>query len=160
MLAIRIFGLLEAEAGPLTVLSLPPNFAALVRIITGQQLSTAVARAIYEQLSASITLEPEAFLVIEDAPLRAAGLSFAKMASCWAVAAALVTGTLDLDACKTQPEFEVMKALTAIKGVGPWTAEIFKLFSSASTSSRLATSRCSGPMPLSKALSLLLKPAS
>lgn len=124
----RDFRAIEAEAGPLTVLSLPANFAALVRIIAGQQLSTAVARAIYERLAASIELEPEAFLALSDEPLRAAGLSFAKIAACRAVATAIVTGALDLEACKTLPEPEVMAALTAIKGIGPWTAEIFMLF--------------------------------
>lgn len=119
---------IEAEAGPLRVLSLPPNFAALVRIIAGQQLSTAVARAIYERLANSVSLEPETFLTVEDAALRAAGLSFAKIATCRAVATALVTETLDLEVCKTQPELEVMATLTAIKGIGPWTAEIFMLF--------------------------------
>ncbi|HEY9840277.1 MAG: DNA-3-methyladenine glycosylase [Candidatus Sericytochromatia bacterium] len=119
---------IEAEAGPLTVLTLPPSFAALVRIIVGQQLSTAVARAIFERLRQSVSLEPAALLEASDETLKAAGLSRAKIACCRAAAAALAEGHLDLEACRSLDQAQVMAALTAIKGIGPWTAEIFMLF--------------------------------
>lgn len=119
---------IEAAAGPLTMLYLPPTFAALVRIVVGQQLSTRAARTIFERLSRAIELEPEALLAASDETLAAGGLSRAKIQACRNLADALLSGRLNLEALQTLSQPEVMAALTSIKGVGPWTAEIFMLF--------------------------------
>lgn len=122
------FARIEAEAGPVTTLQLPPTFAALVRIVIGQQLATRVARVIFQKLAAAVPLEPDGFLQASDAELAAAGLSRAKQACCRALAQALNDGSLNLAACEMADDQSVWSALTAIRGVGPWTAEIFMLF--------------------------------
>lgn len=119
---------IEAAAGPLTMLYLPPTFAALVRIVVGQQLSTRAARTIFERLSQAIELAPEALLAASDETLAASGLSRAKIQACRNIADALLSGRLNLERLPTLGQPEVMAALTSIKGVGPWTAEIFMLF--------------------------------
>lgn len=119
---------IEAEAGPVKVLALPPNFAALVRIIVGQQLSTRSARTIYGHLEATVDFEPARFLAAPEQTLCAAGLSQAKIACCRAAAQAICHGDLNLEACQNQDQQEVQACLTRIKGIGPWTAELFMLF--------------------------------
>ncbi|MEG6507819.1 DNA-3-methyladenine glycosylase 2 family protein [Methyloligella sp. 2.7D] len=117
------------------VAGLPPlrrheaGFSGLARIVTGQQLSTASAAAIWGRLEALITpFEADAFLTISDDTLRSAGLSAGKIATLRGVAEAVSSGALDLDALRDAPEDELREALTALKGVGPWTADIYMMF--------------------------------
>lgn len=122
------FARIEAMAGPLTLLVLPPTFSALVRIIVGQQLSTQSAKVIYFRLLDSIVLEPAPFLKVPDNRLKEVGLSRAKIETCRSVAYSILDDTLNLDACQAMEAAEVLSRFTAIKGIGPWTAELFLLF--------------------------------
>ncbi|MBY0404339.1 MAG: hypothetical protein K2X66_10610, partial [Cyanobacteria bacterium] len=128
------------------VLQLPPTFQALVRIIVGQQLSTKAARTIYGRLEEAIPLTPENLLKASDETLRGAGLSRAKLLTCRAVAQAFESGVLDFSAWELRgktlgtPDDLLMESpsvlendplyrrLLGIKGIGPWTAELFMLF--------------------------------
>lgn len=105
-----------------------PGFEGLARIIVGQQLSIASAEAIWRRVSITVTpMEPASLLVLTDEDLRAAGLSRAKVRTLRAITEAVDNG-LNLEKLAVEPESTVHEALTAVHGVGPWTADIFLLF--------------------------------
>ena len=107
----------------------PAGFPSLCSIITSQQVSLASAAAIFGRFSKLLDpLTPAAVLAAEDAVFREAGQSRAKQATLLAIAAEVAERGLDLDAlCALDPE-EATARLTAIRGVGPWTAELYLLF--------------------------------
>lgn len=119
-----------ARAGEVPLRRTPPGFASLAAIVVSQQVSRASADAIFGRLTRLLDpLTPQAVLARGEAPLREAGLSRPKQATLLAVAAEVAANGLDLDAlCGLDPA-EAMARLTAIHGVGPWTAEIYLLFS-------------------------------
>jgi DNA-3-methyladenine glycosylase II len=107
----------------------PLGFAGLIRIIVGQQVSTASAAAILARLGAVLPdLEAPAFLALDDESLAAVGFSRAKIAYGRALAEAVVSGRLDSAELAVLEDEEAIAHLTAIKGVGRWTAEIYLLF--------------------------------
>ena len=106
-----------------------PGFAGLAAIIMSQQVSTASATAIFGRLQARIVpLEAAEIAQATDEDLRACGLSSAKIRALRAVAQAIVEGGLDLKALGGLDAEDAHKALIAVKGIGPWTADIFLLF--------------------------------
>lgn len=122
------FAQIEAIAGPLNVRRGEPTFAALVRTIVGQQLSAKAAGTIYTRLTEQMVVVPESILMATDEQLRSCGFSRAKVNTCKALAEALCSGQLSLDFSDRTSDAEIMASLTKIKGIGPWTAEIFMLF--------------------------------
>ena len=119
---------IAAGAGALPLRRHPATFAELTRIITAQQVSLASAAAIQSRLEALIVpFEAATLNRLSDEELGSAGLSRAKIASFRAVAAA-IEGGLDLSALAELPGEEAARELVAIRGVGPWTAEVFLLF--------------------------------
>ena len=105
------------------------GFKGLARVIVGQQLSVASAGAIWGRLEAiAQPFTPASFVKLPEKDLRQAGLSVAKIATLRGVAAAIDAGSLDLDALTDAPEDVVHAKLTALKGIGPWTADIYILF--------------------------------
>jgi DNA-3-methyladenine glycosylase II len=105
------------------------GFAGLAAIIMSQQVSTASATAIFGRLQARIVpLEAAEIAKATDGDLRACGLSSAKIRALRAVAQAIVEGGLDLKALGGLDAGDAHKALIAVKGIGPWTADIFLLF--------------------------------
>lgn len=114
--------------GPPPLWSRPPGFGTLVFIILEQQVSLASARAAYERLLAVVSpLTPSAFLALDDDTLRACGFSRQKSAYCRNLAQQLIAGALDLDALAALPDDDVRTRLCALKGIGPWSAEIYLL---------------------------------
>jgi DNA-3-methyladenine glycosylase II len=106
-----------------------PGFAGLAAIIVSQQVSTASASAIFGRLEARIVpLEPARLAETTEDDLRACGLSTAKVHALRAAAAAILEGALDLAGLAALDAEDAHKALVAVKGVGPWTADIFLLF--------------------------------
>ena len=109
-----------------------PHFDALVQAIVYQQLAGPAAAAIHRRLIAAVdgTLTPERLLALPPESLRAAGLSGAKAASVTDLAAKVLDGTVLLDpvGLREESDAEVVKRLTAVRGIGPWTAEIFMMF--------------------------------
>jgi DNA-3-methyladenine glycosylase II len=105
------------------------GFAGLCAIVVSQQLSTASAGAIWSRLSA-------AFDPFHHEPLRLAradklariGLSKPKIKTMKALGAAVAQGVIDLDALGRMEADEAHAALTALHGIGPWTADIYLLF--------------------------------
>lgn len=118
----------ERTVGRLAPRTRSPGFASLVRILVGQQLSTLAATAIFARLEAEGPLAPEFFLRRSPDELRAYGLSGQKSAYCRDLAAAVERGVLDLDGIVALADEEAIERLTAIKGIGRWTAEIYLLF--------------------------------
>ncbi|MCW5719018.1 MAG: DNA-3-methyladenine glycosylase 2 family protein [Bauldia sp.] len=117
-----------AASGRLPVRRAPAGFEGLARIVVSQQLSVPSAEAIWRKLNLAIPqLTPEAILSAPDPILRGAGLSSGKVRTLRAVADAAVSG-LDLAGLAARPSEEAHAALTVVKGIGPWTADIYLLF--------------------------------
>jgi DNA-3-methyladenine glycosylase II len=117
------------KAGEVTLRTGELGFAGMARVICNQQLSTASASAIWSRVAALPgATAPESFLRLDELTLRAAGLSGAKIRAMRAVAEAVNAGSLDFAAAEDLPAEEALAHLTAVKGVGPWTAEIYLLF--------------------------------
>jgi DNA-3-methyladenine glycosylase II len=102
-----------------------PGFGALLRAIVSQQVSTAAARAIWARLEGAGLTDPAAIRAAADDDLRAAGLSRQKLRS----VRALAGSGIDFAALATAPEDEIVARLTAVPGIGRWTAEIYAMFS-------------------------------
>ncbi len=115
-----------------------PNFSprdpfhALVRAVVSQQLSTKAADTIEGRVIALVGgedgLTPSSLLALEPAALRAAGLSGAKTAYLRDLATHVIDGRLDLHGLKHKTDDEIVVAITAIKGFGRWSAEMFLMF--------------------------------
>lgn len=105
------------------------GFEGLARIVVGQQLSVASAAAIWARTEAAVSpFEAPRLLATPDAVLRAAGLSVGKVRTLRAVATAIAGEGLDLDGLAEHSEPAVHETLTAIPGIGPWTADVYILF--------------------------------
>ena len=106
-------------------------YGALLRSIVGQQLSTKAAHRIYERLTEPFggrAPAPRELLAADPESLRAAGISRAKVAYLRDLAARVEDGELSLDRLAELPDEEVSAQLTAVKGVGQWTADMFLIF--------------------------------
>ncbi len=120
---------LIAVGGPPPLRHREAGFAGLAAIIVAQQVSTASATAILARLQARIVpLEAVEIAKATEEDLRACGLSGAKIRALRALAQAIVENGLDLAGLGGFDAEEAHKALVAVKGVGPWTADIFLLF--------------------------------
>jgi DNA-3-methyladenine glycosylase II len=107
----------------------PPGFEGLAWIVVGQQVSTASATAIWGRLRAILEPPtPEAFLRLTDEDLRTAGLSTGKVRTIRAAALEILEGRLPLDRLHDHPADEAHALLTRVKGIGPWTADVYLLF--------------------------------
>lgn len=111
--------------GPLPLRRRPDGFAQLLSAIVSQQVSVASARAIWAKLEEAGAVTPEAVLQYDQYGLRDLGLSRQKAR----YACALAEARIDYDALRQAPNDEVIKALTAVTGIGVWTAEIYAMFS-------------------------------
>jgi DNA-3-methyladenine glycosylase II len=106
-------------------------YGALLRSIVGQQLSTKAARTIYGRLTAQFdgrTPSPRELLEADPEDIRAAGLSRSKVAYLRDLAEHVEDGELELARLGELPDDEVSEQLTAIKGLGQWTADMFLMF--------------------------------
>jgi DNA-3-methyladenine glycosylase II len=107
-------------------------YGALVRSIAGQQLSVLAARAIWRRLTERFdgrTPTPQEILADDPEALRAAaGFSRAKVAYLRSLAEHVLAGDLELDRLAELPDEEVVGELTAVKGIGEWTAQMFLMF--------------------------------
>lgn len=106
------------------------SFGALARTIVYQQLATGAAATIHGRFAALYdgTPSPEAVLATPDAHLRAAGLSMAKVAAVKDLAAKVLDGSVRLGGIRRLADDEVVARLCAVRGIGPWTAEMFLMF--------------------------------
>ena len=117
------------KAGEVLLRTGGQGFVGMIRVICGQQLSTASANAIWGRVGALPgAADAKSFLELDEPTLRGAGLSGGKIKAMRAVAEAVNSKDLDFAAVETLPAEEAIAHLTAVKGVGPWTAEIYLLF--------------------------------
>jgi 3-methyladenine DNA glycosylase/8-oxoguanine DNA glycosylase len=105
-------------------------FAALARAIVFQQLAGRAAQAIYGRVRAAVgdMLTPEALNAVSDAELRAAGLSANKLASLRDLSSKVLDGTVVLTRTSRRSDEELIERLTAVRGIGRWTAEMYLMF--------------------------------
>jgi DNA-3-methyladenine glycosylase II len=108
------------------------HYGALVRSIVGQQLSTRAARAIFARLTERYggrTPTPQEVLDDDQDAMRvAAGLSHAKVRYLRSLAEHVLDGSLQLDKLDALPDEEITAELTAVKGIGRWSADVFLMF--------------------------------
>jgi DNA-3-methyladenine glycosylase II len=120
---------LAAEGATPQLRKRPPGFEGLAWIVVGQQVSTASAAAIWGRLRAILEpATPQRFLELPDESLRAAGLSAGKVRTLRTVATDIIEGRLPLDGLGDVPADEAHSLLTQVKGIGPWTADVYLLF--------------------------------
>ncbi len=106
-----------------------PGFEGLAGIVVAQQLSTASAAAIWRRVKDRFpNLEAGPVLAASDEDLRGCGLSAPKIRTLRAVASAIASGEVPLDDLATLPADEAHAHLVTVKGIGPWTADIYLLF--------------------------------
>lgn len=122
-----------AHAGPCTLVRRRHEggaFAALARSIVYQQLATKAAASIHARFAALYggRPTPDAVLRTDDTDLRAVGLSAAKAAAVKDLAAKVSDGTVRLGAIGRVGNDEIVARLCTVRGIGPWTAEMFLIF--------------------------------
>lgn len=126
-----VFGPLVEEVGPLRIRPpLDTHFAALVRAICYQQLAGAAASTIHGRFVDALggDVSPAAVEATPDEPLRGAGLSRSKLASIRDLGQKVTDGTVPLDDVDRLPDDEVAQRLVQVRGIGPWTADMFLIF--------------------------------
>jgi DNA-3-methyladenine glycosylase II len=122
-------GPIRAIAGRPPLRRRAPGLEGLAAIIVAQQVSVASARAIEARLLARFPgCDAAALARADEEELRACGLSRPKMRTLRACAEATLSGALDLEALARASAEEAHAALTTVKGIGPWTADIYLLF--------------------------------
>jgi DNA-3-methyladenine glycosylase II len=124
-----VFAGIEPAAGPLPWRTRPGGFAGLFQAIVGQQISNGAAAAIWRRVAAIPgALDPAGLLALSDEVLRAAGLSRPKVAHARCLAEAFVDGLVSEAGLAALGDEDAIATLSAIRGLGRWTAEIYLLF--------------------------------
>lgn len=120
--------ILADQVGTVPLRLREPGFEGLARIVNSQQISVASANAIWTRLSALVDpFTPQRLHALPDAELLGAGLSRPKLKTMRALSQTCLSG-LDVEALAQQQPDDARAALTAIHGIGPWTADIFLMF--------------------------------
>lgn len=120
-----------AATGPCRIKPHTDHYGELVGSIVGQQLSSAAAGTIWRRvldLFGGKMPTPEELIKIEDQKLRDVGLSWNKVKYVKDLARHILDGRLDLDHIATMPNEQVIEQLTAVKGIGEWSAHMFMMF--------------------------------
>ncbi|MBI4906180.1 MAG: DNA-3-methyladenine glycosylase 2 family protein [Acidobacteria bacterium] len=118
------------SVGPYAMEYRPPVFDSLVRSIVFQQVSGNVARVIYGRLNDAVNSQvtPKAVLKLEPEQMRKLGLSKQKVAYIRDLAEKTAGGDLSFDTLPESSDDDVIQALTQVKGIGVWTAQMFLMF--------------------------------
>ena len=120
---------IQKAAGAPALRRNPPGLLGLSRIVVFQQVSTASGNAIWSRVQVGIQpFTAPALLALPDEEMRALGLSRPKVRTLRAIATAMAAGEVDLDGLDQTPDTAVREQLTALHGIGPWTADIFLMF--------------------------------
>jgi DNA-3-methyladenine glycosylase II len=127
-----VLGEIIARVGPYAVQYREPDFETLVRSIVFQQLSGRSARAIFDRLKATLStggrLAPEAVTGLDADTARRIGLSGQKLRYLHDLSCKVQSGALDLKALPEISDAAVIEQLTAVTGIGTWTAQMYLLF--------------------------------
>lgn len=123
-------GAVRAAAGEIPLRLSEPGFPSLVSVVVSQQVSRASADAILGRLTRLVEpMTPEALLEAGEPAWRAAGLSRPKQRTLVALSRAIIDDGLDLHHLCELEAAEAIRRMTAVSGIGPWTAEVYLLFS-------------------------------
>jgi DNA-3-methyladenine glycosylase II len=125
----RILKKLIPKFGPVHLMSSDDPFVTLARSVVGQQISTAAAQALWQKVEAACPkLVPQQFIKLGHEKLAACGLSKRKTEYILDLAQHFVSGALHVGKWTTMDDEDVIAELTAIRGIGRWTAEMFLIF--------------------------------
>jgi len=117
------------QAGSIPLRLNEAGFAGLAHIIVSQMVSRASADAIWRRMMAGTgVMTAERFLAVDEATLSSFGLSNAKRTTLLSLATVVAAGELDLIGITQLEPTSAMHRLTALKGIGPWTAEVYLMF--------------------------------
>ena len=123
-----IFGQIEERHGLPPNWQRPPGFVTLARLILEQQVRLESAYATYRLLEERLgEISPDTLLTLDDAEMRACKVSRQKARYLRVLSTAVREGELDIPGLAELPEAEVRSRLTALTGIGPWTADIYLL---------------------------------
>lgn len=104
-------------------------FCSVVRHIIGQQISTRAQETVWQRLGERIgPINAETICSLELAALQGLGMTFRKAGYIKDFAEEVRSGEFDIQALHRLPDAEVIKSLSSLKGVGPWTAEMVMIF--------------------------------
>jgi DNA-3-methyladenine glycosylase II len=105
------------------------GFDGLIWIVIGQQVSVAAGNAIWNKFAGNFPERtPEIILSADESLLRASGLSSPKMKTIRAISTAMSEGSLNLSALATMSADEAKQIMVKVKGIGPWTADVYLMF--------------------------------
>ncbi len=119
---------LAAEYTPDSVFERHEGFTALAQAIVHQQISMAAGRTIWARFVEATSGTPEGVVSAGEDTLRTAGLSRSKASYVLDLAQRVLDGRLDLAALPAMGDAEAIAALTAVKGIGVWSAKMFLIF--------------------------------
>lgn len=119
------------SSGPCRIKPHKDYYGELVGSIVGQQLSTVAAGTIWRRILdvfGDKMPTPQQLIKVDDQKLRDVGLSWAKVSYVKDLARHILDGRLDLDHISTMPNEQLIEQLTAVKGIGEWSAHMFMMF--------------------------------
>jgi DNA-3-methyladenine glycosylase II len=123
------FDAVASMAGEVPLRRIDPGFKGLVWIVTGQQISTAACRAIFTRCESALgMITAECVAAADEAVLKTAGQSAAKIRTLRAASEAVLAGEVALDRLNEMEAEAAIAHLVAVKGIGRWTAEVYLLF--------------------------------
>ena len=121
--AMAVIGRIEREVHP-------DLFAVLANCIVGQQISTKAQTTIWNRMLDRFgEVTPEAMAACSDDELQQVGISFRKVGYIKGAAARVLSGEVDLEGLAELSDDEVCRTLSALPGIGVWTAEMLMTFS-------------------------------
>ena len=121
--AINAIAIIQREVNP-------DLFSALINSIVGQQISSKAQATIWGRMKIKLgEVTPQAILACTEAELQSCGISFKKASYIRGAAERVTDGRLDINALRLKSDEEVCKELSALDGIGKWTAEMLMLFS-------------------------------
>ena len=124
----KLLGSIYEKLGPPPLWARPPGFPTLIKIILEQQVSLSSAAAIYARLKKNtVPFRPDRLLELGEAHLKSLGLTRQKTAFCLHLAQSLTDKRLRLAQLSRMSDNEATAALLALKGIGPWSANIYLL---------------------------------
>lgn len=123
-------GLILEKAGTLELRLAEPGFAGLAHIVVSQMVSRASANAIWGRILAGTgaTVTAENYLAVPEELRATFGLSRAKATTLEGLARAVTEGRIDLQAVSRKEANAALSELVALRGIGPWTAEVYLMF--------------------------------
>lgn len=124
-----LLGAAIERVGDITRAADPDVFSSIVRHVIGQQISSKAQASIFNKTRALLReVSPEQVVQTDEQALRACGISLQKARTLRRAAQACLNGAIDLGAAETMSDAAFTAMLCAVKGIGPWTAEMVLLF--------------------------------